>query len=206
MPKIPRIKPKPKPPQCKICASPQRNAINQRIVRGDSIQSIAKDFGCCRLTMMRHAGIGNDKNGNPHKPHFASQVAVAKARMDGKAGLDLMACQQKAWDDAQEAIDYALGRKAKPTKGELNLAVFGQCIAPQVKIIEVLAKVEEKPITQTTNINLSDPFTRIKAYEKYFSDMENDTERKSPSDSNHTGKPILQAEANQETGSVPGEE
>jgi hypothetical protein len=141
MPKIPRIKPKPKPPQCKICASPQQNAINQRIVRGDSIQSIAKDFGCCRLTMNRHAGIGNDKHGVPHKAHYVSQVMVAKARMDGKAGLDLIACQQKVWDDAQEAIDYALGRKAKPKTGELNLAAFGQCIAPQVKIIEVLAKI-----------------------------------------------------------------
>jgi hypothetical protein len=139
MPKIPRIKPKPKPPPCKICASPQQNAINQRIVRGDSIQSIAKDFGCCRLTMNRHAGIGNDKHGNPHKAHYVSQVMVAKARMDGKAGLDLLACQQKVWDDAQEAIDISLGRKKAPESA--NLAVFGQCIAPQVKIIEVLAKI-----------------------------------------------------------------
>jgi uncharacterized protein (DUF433 family) len=161
MSKIPRIKPKPNPPQCKICASPQRNAINQRIVRGDSIQSIAKDFGCCRLTMMRHAGVGNDKHGVPHKAHYVSQVMVAKARMDGKAGLDLMTCQQKVWDDAQEAVDYALGRKAPPETNPLNLAVFGQCIAPQVKIIEVLAKVEEKPaVTQTTTVNNYDNLSK----------------------------------------------
>jgi hypothetical protein len=91
--------------------------------------------------MNRHAGIGNDKNGNPHKAHYAKQVMVAKARMDGKAGLDLLTCQQKVWDDAQEAVDYALGRKAPPETNPLNLAVFGQCIAPQVKIIEVLAKI-----------------------------------------------------------------
>jgi hypothetical protein len=102
--------------------------------------SIAKDFGCCRLTMNRHAGIGNDKHGVPHKAHYVSQVMVAKARMDGKAGLDLLTCQQKVWDDAQEAIDLSLGRKAPPTN-PYNLAVFGQCIAPQVKIIEVMAKI-----------------------------------------------------------------
>jgi hypothetical protein len=65
----------------------------------------------------------------------------AHLTVGAKEQLDLMKCQKKVWDDAQEAVDYALGRKKKPTDGELNLAVFGQCIAPMTKIIEVLAKV-----------------------------------------------------------------
>jgi hypothetical protein len=142
MPKIPRLKPKPKPPQCKICASPQRNAINQRIVRGDSIQSIAKDFGCCRLTMNRHAGIGNDKHGVPHKAHFVSQVMVAKARMDGKAGLDLIACQEEVYNLSIRAAKIALGDEVSENEAvKPDIRSFGSCLGPAAKVVEVLAKV-----------------------------------------------------------------
>jgi len=90
--------------------------------------------------------------------HMVSrQLLAAKDIRDRKRGLELEECQKKVWNDAQEAIDLSLGRKAPP-KNPYNLAVFGQCIAPQVKIIEVLAKVEEKPqsITQNNSINVSD--------------------------------------------------
>jgi hypothetical protein len=142
MPKIPRIKPKPKPPKCRICASPQRNAINQRIVRGDSIQSIAKDFGCCRLTMMRHAGVGNDKNGVPHKAHYVSQVTVAKARMDGKAGLDLLTCQEEVYNLSIRAAKIALGDEISENKEvKPDIRAFGSCLGPAAKVVEVLARV-----------------------------------------------------------------
>jgi len=163
MPKIPRIKPKPKPSPCKICASPQRNAINQRIVKGDSIMSIAKDFGCCRLTMMRHAGIGNDKNGNPHKAHYVSQVLVAKARMDGKAGLDLMACAEEIYLDCKDNADKA--KKNAGTSRDFRDA--SGCWDPATKALGLL-KIEEKPPVpvQTTTINFS-KFTdeELKTYE-----------------------------------------
>jgi hypothetical protein len=74
--------------------------------------------------------------------HMVSrQLLAAKDISDRKKGLELMECQRKVWDDAQEAVDYALGRKSPPETNPLNLAVFGQCIAPMTKIIEVLAKV-----------------------------------------------------------------
>ena len=69
------------------------------------------------------------------------QLKQAKASRDAKAGLELAECIKEVWSDSQEAIDYALGRKAPPEKNPLNLNVFGQCIAPRTKIIEILARV-----------------------------------------------------------------
>lgn len=43
------------------------------------------------------------------------------------------------WDKAQKAIDMALGDKTIPVNA--NLAVFGQCAGPAIKVIEVLAKI-----------------------------------------------------------------
>lgn len=80
------------------------------------------------------------------------QLKQAKASRDAKAGLELAECIKEVWSDSQEAIDYALGRKAPPEKNPLNLNVFGQCIAPRTKIIEILAKVDDKPEVTQTNI------------------------------------------------------
>jgi len=83
--------------------------------------------------------------------HMVSrQLLAAKDIKDRKRGLELMECQRKVWDDAQEAIDMSLGRR--PTPETANLCVFAQCIGPQVKIIEVLAKVDDKPQVTQTNI------------------------------------------------------
>jgi hypothetical protein len=90
--------------------------------------------------------------------HMVSrQLMQAKASRDAKKGLELMVCQQKVWDDAQEAIDMSLGRK--PTPETANLGVFAQCIGPQVKIIEVLAKVDDKP--QVTQINTTNNYDNL---------------------------------------------
>jgi uncharacterized protein (DUF433 family) len=148
--------------KCKICAyikAHKGSNINQRILQGDSIASIAKDFGCCDETMARHAGTGKDKDGNPNKPHFAFQVKSAKTRMDEKEGLDLIACQQEVWDKSMKATDMALGKIETPATA--NLSAFGQCIAPATKIVEILAKIDDKPeVTQTNITNNYDNLSR----------------------------------------------
>ena len=128
----------PKLGHCKTCRYLKEHpqcGLHQLIMKGMSYGDVAKKF-------KGKAGVGDTIRRHWKAQHMVSrQLMQAQASRDAKEGLDLMECQRKVWDDAQEAIDYALGRKAKPSKGELNLAVFGQCIAPQVKIIEVLAKV-----------------------------------------------------------------
>jgi hypothetical protein len=125
------------------------NRVNEDLVNGISIAAIMQRTGLGRATLTRHRDEGHMMKG------YKSQAHLTKG---AKEQLDLMKCQKKVWDDAQEAVDYALGRKDPPKEREINLAVFGQCIAPMTKIIEVLAKVEEKPqsITQNNSINVSD--------------------------------------------------
>lgn len=151
-----------KPPGgCIVCAymKKHKNAdFNRRIVEGvESIASIARDFGCATSTMERHAGKGKDKDGNPRQPHFAKDINVhnrlktyAKKR-EAEAGLDLAKCQKVMWDKAQRAIDMALGDKPIPTNA--NLAVFGQCAGPAIKVIEVLAKVSPDKDDDTPGID-----------------------------------------------------
>jgi hypothetical protein len=97
-------------------------------VEGASARSIAKEYGFGEHLVAKHM-----------KDHLSKRLKSAANAREAKAGLDLVKCQEKVWNDAQEAIDISLGRKKAPETA--NLAVFGQCIAPQVKIIEVLAKV-----------------------------------------------------------------
>ena len=130
---------------CKICDYMKKHkdcGLNRQLVEGASARSIAKEYGFGEHLVAKHM-----------KDHLSKRLKSAANAREAKAGLDLVKCQEKVWNDAQEAIDLSLGRKAPP-KNPYNLAVFGQCIAPQVKIIEVLAKVEEKPAINT-NINLN---------------------------------------------------
>ena len=130
---------------CKTCAyieSHPKCGLNMMLADGQPYGVVADRFkgkaGSLR-TIKRHWDA-------QHKVH--RQLLQAKATKDAKKGLELLECQQKVWDDAQEAIDLSLGRKAPP-KNPYNLAVFGQCIAPQVKIIEVLAKVSPGDLQDT---------------------------------------------------------
>lgn len=103
--------------------------LNRQLVEGASARSIAKEYGFGEHLVAKHM-----------KEHLSKRLKSAANAREAKAGLDLAKCQEKVWNDAQEAIDLSLGRK-EPPKHPYNLAAFGQCIAPQVKIIEVLAKV-----------------------------------------------------------------
>jgi len=104
--------------------------LNRKLAEGASARSIAKEYGFGDHLVAKHM-----------KDHLSKRLKSAANAREAKAGLDLVKCQEKVWNDAQEAIDLSLGRK-KPPANPYNLTVFGQCIAPQVKIIEVLAKVD----------------------------------------------------------------
>ncbi|MCK9571042.1 hypothetical protein M0R72_18990 [Candidatus Pacearchaeota archaeon] len=118
---------------CEYIKKHKKCGLNTKLMEGASYRSIAIETGLDQRTIAKHA-----KAGHGMRPVIA-QAGRTKAV---KEGLELVKCQKKVWDDAQEAVDYALGRK-KPPQNPLNLGVFGQCIAPQVKIIEVLAKVSD---------------------------------------------------------------
>jgi len=65
------------------------------------------------------------------------------------------------------------------------------CLAQVNAANAFLGKPEPVSVQQITNINLTDTFTKIKTYEKYFADMENDTSRESTSDRDNLRKQVL---------------
>jgi hypothetical protein len=128
---------------CALCAyiksHPVRLKINKRLyVDGVSYASIAKETGLDQRTVARHVKLQHGAK------RVLDQVANIK---EVKDALDLEKCKKKIWDDAQEAVDFALGRKPMPETANLN--VFGQCIAPQVKLVEVMAKTSSGDGTET---------------------------------------------------------
>ena len=191
--------------RCKTCAYIEAHpkcGLNMMLMDGQPYGVVADKFkgkaGSLR-TIKRHWDA-------QHKVH--RQLLQAKATRDVKKGLELMECQEEVYNLSIRAAKIALGDEISENKEvKPDIKSFGSCLGPAAKVVEVLAKMEDdSEINQVTNINLSDPFTQMQAYEKYFSEMENDTSREGTPDSNGTQKPILQAEADEETGSVPNKE
>ena len=133
---------------CEYIKKHKRACINKKLLEGASYRSIAIETGLDQRTIAKHA-----KAGHGMKP----VIAQAGRTMAVKEGLELVKCQKTMWDKAQKAIGMALGEE--PTPESANLAVFGQCAGPAIKIIEVLAKVEEKP--QVTQINTTNNYDNL---------------------------------------------
>jgi hypothetical protein len=136
---------------CKYLRKHPKCGLHTMLLEGANYTDVSKRF-------KGEAGIPTTIRKHWEAQHMVSrQLLAAKEIKDRKRGLELMECQRKVWDDAQEAIDMALGRK--PTPETANLGVFAQCIGPQVKIIEVLAKVDDKP--QVTQINTTNNYDNL---------------------------------------------
>ena len=102
-----------------------------KLLEGASYRSIAIETGLDQRTIAKHA-----KAGHGMKPVIA-QAGRTKAV---KESLELAKCQKEIYDKAMKAANMALGELETPATA--NLSVFGQCIAPATKIVEVLAKVD----------------------------------------------------------------
>lgn len=106
-----------------------------------------------------------------------------------------------------ELYDLALaGSQLAIKKPKPDIRGLAACVAQGIAATALLCK----PLVPGTKINIqnnitSDPFERMKIYEKYFADMENDTKRASSFDSNGSGKPILQAETDEKASGIPGQ-
>jgi hypothetical protein len=76
-----------------------------------------------------------------------------------KDALDLEKCKKEIYDKSMKAANMALGEVETPATA--NLSVFGQCIAPATKMVEVMAKIDDKPeVNQTTTINNYDNLSK----------------------------------------------
>jgi hypothetical protein len=132
--------------KCQICTYIKAHRdcdINRRLISGDSALSVANDNGLGVRPMRKHAGYGEDAEGNPNKPHFSQQVKTAMAIKDTAVGLDLLACQKEVYDLSIEAAKIAMGKIASKNEDvKPDLRSFGSCISGAAKVVEVLAKVD----------------------------------------------------------------
>ena len=116
---------------CEYIKKHKKCGINTKLMEGASYRSIALETGLDQRTIAKHA-----KAGHGMKPVIA-QAGRTKA---AKESLELAKCQKEVYDRSMKAVGMALGEIETPATA--NLSVFGQCIAPATKMVEVLAKVE----------------------------------------------------------------
>jgi len=98
-----------------------------------------------------------------HLGHIKNrQLAQAKRSRDAKEGLDLLKCQKEVYDLSIEAAKTALGKIAsKNPDVKPDLRSFGSCISGAAKVVEVLAKIDDKPVVnQTTTVNNYDNLSK----------------------------------------------
>jgi hypothetical protein len=128
-----------------MLAHPTAN-FNRRLASGEAVSTVARDYGCKWDTMARH------------KKHCMTEQLKTGAKTRAKnIALDLMKCQKEVYEKSMKATKMALGEIDTPATA--NLSVFGQCIAPATKVMEVLAKLDEKP--QVTQINTTNNYDNL---------------------------------------------
>lgn len=114
-------------PKCSICFSKHREKIDIALTRGESERSIAKRFKVGASAVHRHRADG----------HICQAIEAAAIEKQTEIGLNVAGC-------AQEIYDICL-RAAKKAETH-DLRALGSCIAPAVKVLEILSKGNpEKP-------------------------------------------------------------
>lgn len=147
----PKSRPGRPPGACKICdyAKKHKNCdLNRRLVEGASARSIAKEYGFGEHLVAKHM-----------KEHLSKRLKSAANAREAKKGLDLLECQKAVYEKSMKAAGMALGEIDTPATA--NLSAFGSCIGPATKVVEVLAKIDDKPqVNQTTTVNNYDNLSK----------------------------------------------
>ena len=108
-------------PKCSICFSKHREKIDIALTQGESERSIAKRFKVGASAVHRHRADG----------HICQVIESAAIEKQTEIGLNVAGC-------AQEIYDICL-RAAKKAETH-DLRALGSCIAPAVKVLEILSK------------------------------------------------------------------
>jgi transposase-like protein len=108
--------------KCRVCTSPDREAIDQAIIRGGSYRTIAEEYGLGRMSIQRHAAS-----------HLPATLARAHEAHEVARADDLLA-------QVRQLQDRALGilRRAE-RKGDLRSA--SGAIREARGLIELLGKL-----------------------------------------------------------------
>jgi len=126
--------------RCTVCGHAQVQEIDRRLVRGESIAGIARDFAVSEDALMRHY------NNHTVKTLSASPTTAEMTQAD-----DLLAQVKALQDEAQSILDEA--RAA----GDLRTALQG--IGKARECLELLIKVEgrlqdQQAVTVSVNMDI----------------------------------------------------
>lgn len=109
---------------CSICASKTRQQIDILIASDASNRAISRQYPEFSKDAVRR-----------HRPHLSEKIKAAQEAKDIQEGLDLQAC-------AQEIYDLAVG-SARSASAANQFHSIGSCLAPAVKVLEILKKGKE---------------------------------------------------------------
>lgn len=113
--------------KCSICFSKHREKIDIALTQGESERSIAKRFKVGASAIHRHKADG----------HICQAIEAAAIEKQAEIGINIAS-------SAKEIYDICL-RAAKKAENH-DLRALGSCIAPAVKVLEILSKGNpEKP-------------------------------------------------------------
>lgn len=124
------------PRKCKVCAHPERTAIDQALINGDSLRNVSKQYAVTAAAVFRH-------NAN----HLPAALTKAHEAKEIARGDDLLAQVREIQSRALSILDRAEG------SGDLRTAVLA--IREARGNLELLAKLLGKLQQEgTTNINV----------------------------------------------------
>jgi hypothetical protein len=112
------------PRKCSICLSKNRCHIDECLTKGVSYRDIARQFNVSKDAVERHVNKG----------HVSKIIKAAAIENDVKTGLNIQKCAQDIYD-----LCFRAAQKAESQ----DLRSLGSCIAPAVKVLEILNKGNE---------------------------------------------------------------
>lgn len=136
---------------CAACAYIKKHkncGINRKLMEGASYRSIAQETGLDQRTVAKHwkAQHGTKK--------VLEQAGNTRAVREA---LDLLECQKAVYEKSMKAAGMALGEIETPATA--NISAFGSCIGAATKIVEVMAKIDDKP--EVTQINTTNNYDNL---------------------------------------------
>ena len=108
-------------PKCSICVNKNREKIDIALTSGASERSIAKQFNVSASAVHRHKSDG----------HICQAIEAAANEKSIQTGINISKCAQDIYD-----LCFRAAQKAEKE----DLRSLGSCIAPAVKVLEILNK------------------------------------------------------------------
>ncbi|OPX73966.1 MAG: hypothetical protein A4E48_02359 [Methanosaeta sp. PtaU1.Bin060] len=122
---------------CTICGDPQHDEIDRRIIRGDSIAGVSRDFAVSEDALGRHVKAN----------HHIRDVTAIPTSAELATSEDIYKEIEKWHAEAKDLQNMA------KSNGDIKTALFG--LEKALKCLELLAKIHGQIREQNVNVNLT---------------------------------------------------